>query len=197
MLFRSADILTQERQADEELRKDWETRTLNHQQDIEDAYQDYKEGRINPNQFMESMSSGQRVMTAIGLILGGISAGMTGQENPAMKFLQSQIDRDIESQRINLQRKGTLLGVLRDKYGSMKDAMEMTKLYNAKIYAGKMQEQALRMGGPIALERAKLASAQLLMPYMQQAMMIEMGQTAENALEVGGQIADEIGRAHV
>lgn len=185
-----ADILTQERQADEELRKDWETRTLNHQQDIEDAYQDYKEGRINPNQFMESMSSGQRVMTAIGLILGGISAGMTGQENPAMKFLQSQIDRDIESQRINLQRKGTLLGVLRDKYGSMKDAMEMTKLYNAKIYAGKMQEQALRMGGPIALERAKLASAQLLMPYMQQAMMIEMGQTAENALEVGGQIAD-------
>ena len=56
---------------------------------------------INPNQYLENMGVGQRTMTAIGLLLSGAGAGLTGQPNLANEMLQKNIQRDIEAQKQN------------------------------------------------------------------------------------------------
>ena len=56
---------------------------------------------IDPDRFWNDKSTGQKVMATIGLILGGIGSGLTGQPNAALQVLQNQIDKDIESQKLN------------------------------------------------------------------------------------------------
>jgi hypothetical protein len=61
---------------------------------------------IDPNRYFENRSTGERIMSGIGLILGGIGAGLTGRENVAFKVIDDAIERDIMAQRENLAAKG-------------------------------------------------------------------------------------------
>lgn len=170
-----------------DLNNQWQKNIQETKADYDAAVEDYKNAQIKPNQFMENMSSGQKVRTAIGLLLGGIGAGMLhSTDNPAMKFLQNQIDRDVEAQRMNLAKKGNVLSALKEKYGNMKDAMDMAKVFNANMYANEMEQAALKSGGPMAIAKAQMLKAQFLQPYMMMGMKIEAGRTAEQALDRGG-----------
>lgn len=61
---------------------------------------------IDPNRYFANQSTGDRIMSGIGLILGGIGAGLTGRENVAFKVIDDAIERDIMAQRENLAAKG-------------------------------------------------------------------------------------------
>jgi hypothetical protein len=55
---------------------------------------------INPNRLMEKISAdGKGPMVTLALVLGGIGAGLTGQPNAAIAFLEKRIKDDIESQK--------------------------------------------------------------------------------------------------
>jgi hypothetical protein len=54
---------------------------------------------IDPNNYLKKMGVGERAMTAIGLLISGAGAGLTGQPNLANEMLQKNIDRDIAAQK--------------------------------------------------------------------------------------------------
>lgn len=146
-------------------------------QDIDGAIEDFKSGAINPNHFMESKGTVGKVATAIGLILGGAGGGLTHQENPALKFLNSQIDRDIDSQKADLNKRHTLIGAYQKQYDNFNAAESMARATELGLYASKLEEAAAKAADPAAQARALQAKQALMsqmLPLVQQAQMFHM-----------------------
>lgn len=111
---------------------------------------DMAAGHINPNHYQESMSTGKKVSTAIGLILGGISGGLLKTSNPAMDFLNKQIERDIASQQANQDNKKTLFNANLARFKNVQDATDMTRANLMQILAVQFQQAGSASQGQLA-----------------------------------------------
>jgi hypothetical protein len=137
-----------------------------HTQEVHGAVQDMKNNFIKPNDYLDHMSTGKKISTAIGLFLGGIGSAKTGQPNPAMQFLQSQIERNIEAQRANQGTRGTLLSALQNKYKDDLVATNMAKVIMASKVADEMNESAAKSGLPMAKVNNLMGQQQFARDYM-------------------------------
>lgn len=110
-----------------------------------------KSNPINPNHYQESLGTGQKVATAIGLILGGFQGGFnrTGV-NPAADFLNKQIDRDIESQKAKGDQQKTIFAANQALYGDQVLATNATRANLNDVYSQKIRQAADQLGTPAA-----------------------------------------------
>lgn len=122
--------------------------------------EDIKNQHIDPNHYLNSMGTGQRIQTAIGLILGGFAAG-AGQANPAQQFLNEQINRDIDAQKAELGKKENLLSANLKQFGNLKDATQMTAAMQMDIVGNKLKMAAAQAMDPLAKARALQAAGKL------------------------------------
>lgn len=95
-----------------------------HTQDFDDWM---KQNPLNEKHFMESRSTGSKVSNAIGLALGGLSTPFTGQPNPAMDFLNKQIDRDIDAQKTRIGQHKTVYEAWHQLYPDQVIANNLTR----------------------------------------------------------------------
>jgi hypothetical protein len=121
---------------------------------------DYSNGHIDPNHYLNSMGTGQKIATAIGLILGGAGAGVTGQ-NPAMDFLKMQINNDIEAQKADMNKKENLLSANFKQFGNLKDATDMTRVMQNDIVSNQIKQAAAQATSPMARAKALEAAGKL------------------------------------
>jgi hypothetical protein len=106
---------------------------------------------INPNHYQESMNTGRKISSAIGLILGGVAAGKVGStDNPALRFLNAQIDRDIDAQKNRQENVKTIYGAYKDAYGESKTTQALTKVSMNDIYTHQAGLLAAKLGTPQA-----------------------------------------------
>lgn len=119
---------------------------------------------INPNHYMESKSTLGRVATAMGLFLGGLGGGIahTGG-NAALDYLSRQIDRDIDSQKANNEKRKTIYGAYKELYGEGNTASNMTKVSMNNLYDGQMKELAAKMATPRAMANYNAFHADILL----------------------------------
>lgn len=125
--------------------------------EISNIIQDVKAGHIDPNRYLNSRSTGDKIASAIGLILGGIGSGVTHTENPAMKFINDQIDRDVNAQKANMDKQFNLVAAYNKQFGNLKDATDMARVSTAAITAANMEAAAANAKDPLA--KARLLSA--------------------------------------
>lgn len=135
-------------------------KTSENTQNVNDTAADINNFQINPNHYVESMSSGQKVSTALGMILAGAGSGVLHQENPVMKFLNQQVDRDVAAQHAMLGKKETLLSAYQKQYGNIIDATNMTKATLLASYQGRLDQEAAKAGTPQAIAAAQIAKGQ-------------------------------------
>lgn len=84
--------------------------------------------KINPNQVWENTSSANKVLAAIGVVLGGIGGGMQGTgKNMALESINRTIDLDIDAQKANLNNKQSLLSKNLEQYRNMHVAEQATR----------------------------------------------------------------------
>lgn len=145
------------------------------------------DGKIDPNKYMNEMGAGQKVTSALGLILGGLSGGMNGSgKNPAMEFLNQQIERNVQGQAQSLGVKQNLLSALHQQYGNMKDAVDMSRAVNTDYYAAQMAQAAAKIQDPMQKQRMFMAMQQM----MQQSQGLKAGvaqrQGYQSAKKEGG-----------
>lgn len=97
--------------------------------------------QIDPRRLWASKSTGEKISASIGLILGGMGAGLTRGPNQVLELLNKQIDRDIDAQRSDLENK--------------------RGLYNEYIRNGVAEDQAYQLAKADALDvaAAELARA--------------------------------------
>lgn len=148
--------------------------------DIDEQVNQMKTGMIHPNQYLENMSVPQKIATAIGLIAGGIGGGLTHQENPAAKFLNEQINRDVEAQKANLGQGNTLLEMNIKKYGSYMAGLNVTNAILKEKQAMEMVNMAQQAKSPIEQQRlmnaanqTRVEAIQKIAPLAQQQAMFE------------------------
>ncbi len=123
---------------------------------VEEFNRYIQQHNINPNAYIENMDAGKKTLSGLGLILGGMGAGMLGStDNPALRFINQQIDRDIAGQQARINNKRTVLGAYRDLYGDSIAANNLAKASLLDIYNHKAQQIANQLGTPTALAMTK------------------------------------------
>lgn len=122
---------------------------------------DINNQHIDPQHYVSNMGTAQRISTGIGLILGGIGSGVTGQENAALSMLNKNIDRDIAAQAAELGKKENLLSANMKQFGNLKDATEMTRVMQNDIVSNQLRQAAAKAMDPLAKARALMAAGKL------------------------------------
>lgn len=178
--------------AQQALMNNFQQQSQNAMNEIHAVMEDYRNQHINPNHYMESMSTGQRVQSAIGMILGGMGAGLTGGENIAAKFLDNQIQRDIQAQEKNMGNKQTLLEFNFKKYGNMKDAVTLTDAMMRGIYATKLEKAASQSKDPIAQGRALQAAAKFKADIIPNIQKFAQSQAVQGLMSSGSGANSEV-----
>ncbi len=176
------DVYKQQANDQQKLLADFNQKSQQAMQEVGAVMEDYKKQYINPNHYQESQSTGQKVMTAIGLILGGMGAGITGGENTAARFLTDQINRDIEAQKANLGKTNSILSFNMQKYGNMRDAVAMTEAMQKGIYATKLEEAANKSKDPMARARGMQLAAQFKASILPTVTKLAQSQTLQSVL---------------
>lgn len=162
----------------------------------DDEYQklvkDYADHPVIANRVWADKSTAGKISTSIGLILGGIGGGLLGQENPALKNLNMQIDRDVDAQKANLGRTQNLLSANYQHFHNLKDAADATRIGLASIAASELQGAALKQGGPLAKAKAQQATSDLMAKYYPLKRDLDMRTAVQNfASQPGAQGNDQ------
>lgn len=143
-------------------------------QERQNFISDLQAKHIDPDHYVKNMSTGDKIATGIGLILGGMGSGITGQDNLAAKFLNTQINNDIESQKADMDNKKTLLSANMHQFGNLRDATDMTRVMSMDILSSKLKAAAGNAATPMAASRAMQMAGKIDMeaaPIMQQIAM--------------------------
>lgn len=122
---------------------------------------------VDPQRYFHNMSTGQKIRTFIGLLLGGIGAGAARGPNIVSDYLDRQIDNDIKAQQLDIGRKNSLLEANRAHFKNIVDALDMTKSMMLGITANQIQTEAIKSQSPIIQARAQQDIAKLNMQAYQ------------------------------
>jgi len=155
-------------------------------QEIDAITKDIAANHINPNHYMESKDTPAKISTAIGLLLGGIAAGKNGGPNPAMQFLNSQIERDLASQQVNLGTKKGLLAALQNQYQDKVVSENMFRVIRANTLAQQLQAVAATSQSAQAKAALDLGMSQLKQQYAPLLLQSAWRSVAQQAAQGGG-----------
>ena len=125
--------------------------------EYDNALNDFKNAKIDPQRFWNTRSDGQKVSALVGLVLGGIGSGLTGQPNQALQVIEKAIDRDFEAQRLEMGKKQNLVSMLVQKFGTIDAAQNAFRLYKAAEISAYANKTAAQLGGA----QARLHAAQI------------------------------------
>lgn len=138
---------------------------------------DYINGHVDPNRFVNNLSTGQKIRTVIGLMLGGMGGAINGHENYAQKFLNQQIDNDINAQKTDLGKKENLLSANLKQFGNLQQATEMTKVMQLSLVEANLKKAMAESNDPLVKSRAQQQIGALniqIAPMMQQLALKKM-----------------------
>jgi len=160
---------------------------LHNKQDIENSY-------IDPQKYIQGLSTGSQILAIIGSGIGGGAAGITGGPNLAYQALQSNIARSIDAQKTNLAAKENLLANTMDQYGNIKDATAMHHALTNDILANYIQKTSAQYADPMAQARAKQMVGQLYIDSSNMVGQTAMRRTMMNLAVGSGQDPDKFGK---
>lgn len=169
---------SQEQQANDNYRygqKEWDLDV-----ERENLMNDLKNGHVDPNHLFSTMGTGEKIRTALGLILGGMGSGLTGQPNAALELLNKKIDNDIKSQEIELGKNKSLLGYNLDKSRDIRAAREATRVMQRDLISDQLQGLETNSKDPMVRARAQNMMNQLQMQNAQSSMMLKMYQQMQS-----------------
>jgi len=146
-----------------------------------------QQNHIDPNRYINSMSTGEKIWSGIGALLGGAGAGITRTENPALQYLNAQIERDIKTQEHEGENARTLLNANLAQFKNVYDATAMTRIQLQDILASQIQSAAAKSGTPLAMANAKMAIGKLMEEKAQTIQAVAARQAMMQGLQTGGQ----------
>jgi len=142
--------------------------------------------KIDPHRFWSSKTTGGKIGSTIGLILGGMGSAVTGGPNPALQVLNRQMDADIDAQKTQLGIKNTLLADNYKKFGTMMEAENATRLQQAAILEGQIKLAAARSGSLDAQGRADQLIGQLRQQFLPLRLQMAQHQMMMGLMTSGG-----------
>lgn len=194
----------------------------NIQSKIERANLDFQEemrkpeNQINVDRFYSNMSTGRKIRTIIGMLLGGMAGGILRQENPLIAMLNKEIDRDIEAQKMAREDKTNLykqnLAVLKDSHAAyLQTANQLRSIVEMKMNDAKMKLDPKNLLAKSAIDAAlsenkrktiennqAIANAELTQRFeraKQQGQLLEIPDRLDKNLDSAVRLTDNKGRS--
>lgn len=130
------------------------------------------EGKVDPNRYWNSLSTGSKIGAIVGVMLGGLGAGIAGhpQKNLGFEAFQNAVDKDIALQKDSLGRKQSMLSDNFKMQGNLIAAESATRAQYESLLQGKLSLAAAKSQSPIVranLEKELLDSRVRMMQYLQ------------------------------
>jgi hypothetical protein len=119
------------------------------------------EDKIDPNRVWNNMSTGNKVLATISLILGGAGSGGNAANNAGLNILNNSIDKDIKAQQANIDKKTNLYKMNLDRMKDISSAEELTRLQLSAITQGKIAALAAKSNSELAKANATQMIGQL------------------------------------
>lgn len=139
---------------------EYEVKSKAHMAHLEEMAKEVESGKIDPERWWHSQSTGQQVLYHIAAFIGGFGAGFSGQPNSAMEIINRKITNDIEAQREDLLNKHknienvhSLLAETYKRTHNMEEAMLLAK--NVAVDQVAAQAKALGVGAQGTLADAE------------------------------------------
>lgn len=158
-----------------------------HQKADQDLMKAYMDKSIDPEHYWNSRNTGQKIAAGLGLILGGLGSGITGQPNLALQIINGAIDRDMEAQRSNQSQSMNLWKMNREATQDDLQANLATQNQMLMCVKAKAMQYASTASGPAA--RARLAP--VIAQIDQQAAMNNFHRSMLTAANQGGPIQSD------
>lgn len=114
------------------------------------------------DQYFKKMGAGEKISSAIGLLLGGFHSGFTHGNDPAMDFLNNQITRNIEQQKANFANEKSVYGAFHEAFQDNAVATTLATANAKERLANQINLVAAKMGTQEAAKNAAFANAKLL-----------------------------------
>lgn len=141
----------------------------------EDLTQAVMNQKIDPDRYWHNKSLPGKISTAIGVILGGIGAGLQhSTTNQALQVVQDAIKQDIDAQKAELGKKQTLLSVNLERYKNLDAATAATMAQMNSLVAGQLQLNAAKSGNLRAKGNTDYAIGVLRNKYLLEAPNLAM-----------------------
>lgn len=171
----------QERQEIEKKRLDAE---------IEPLKRDVMNGSVDPRRYWNNLSTGNKILASISIILGGIGAGLQGNnaKNLGLETINKAIADDIEAQKVNLGKKQSLLSENLKRYGDLDTATRASALQLNAITQAKVGSALAKTSSAEAKERG----AALLLQLGQQEQALKQELANKKALASGDLTKEQV-----
>jgi len=128
--------------------------------------EEIEKGKVDPFKFWHSRTAGQKAAAIIGMVLGGIGAGLQGKDakNVGIESFDKMVAEDIDAQKHNLETKKGLLATHMQEVKDLQAAQELAKAdlkdglqgqiarAAAKNQDPKAKAEALKMGGALKMQ---------------------------------------------
>lgn len=142
---------------------------------------------VDPNHYLHNMGTGNKMLASIGLILGGVGSGLTGQPNAALGMLNKAIDNDIEAQRNDQSNTLNLWKMHHESLQNELAANLQTRNNYLEIAKSKVDEMLGNAPGPMAVQRAAALKGQLATEQIQNNFNIARAKLQQQAISGGDQ----------
>jgi hypothetical protein len=145
------------------------------QQKMADVTQGVADQTIQHNRVWANMSTGNRILAGVSILLGGIGQGLLkSKSNAALDAINENINRDVADQRAEMDKKNNLYKMYLGQTQNAEQAEALTKAHLLAVTQGMMALAAIRSNDP----KAQAA-------YMQNKATIE-GQLGQYAQQIAG-----------
>lgn len=154
--------------------------------------EDYKNSHIEPGKVFNDRSTPQKAMAMIGMILGGMGSGLTGQPNMAANMIQRQIEMDLQAQVQNMDKKRNLVAMNYQKYGNLDQALRVSYMQQAAYYESKIHQVAATSNAAQAMPQAQVALWKLREPLIPVMVQMAQYQGLQNMMRSGGHVVGDM-----
>lgn len=110
---------------------------------------------VNPNAYWQNLGTAGKISSSIGLILGGIGAGLTKGPNYAFESIQKAIQNDIEAQKFNIGKKENELSRYMQGTHDLQAAQHQLAAQHWAVAAAQIESAAAKLGSATALPEAQ------------------------------------------
>lgn len=115
---------------------------------------DLKNSQITPQTMFSNKGTWGKISTALGVLAGGISMGLTGAKtNPVVDFIDREIENDLQAQKADVGRKENLLASLMRQGMNEREAANIVKFKATSLVQGQLEVLAAKTKSPIAKAR--------------------------------------------
>lgn len=119
--------------------------------------QHYIDGKIDPNRYVNNMSTGSKILSGIAMIIGGAGAGAHGQ-NLAVEQFRNAVNNDIESQKTD---QSKALNLYKMNLDATKDEQQAQLMTQNQMYAG-VQAKLAQVGANTQNLQARFQATQAI-----------------------------------